>query len=129
MEHVRSACGESTAQYLPQATNATSCVQFSPIQAGARDWQEQISIVARENEIGETTNSNVTSRRTSILSDELCYSCKTTLTSRSPRFLHRQGPVTFPLPTWSSEAFKAKQRLESMSRDDMKSVIGEYLLD
>jgi hypothetical protein len=118
---------------------------FRPTQRSVQAWKARIAI----HSFTETSPADLI---TSSLPSDLCYSCQTTLTSRSSRST-APAPVSsnitsaMNLPTWAAARLasesgmgdeqradllastRANEIWETKKLDDMKSLVGEFFLD
>lgn len=113
---------------------ALSC-SLRPAQPGVKDWKERISIrnmsqdiMGSDRKTGATGVVELSDENTHLLASSLCYSCHTTLTSRSSRTARRVASIggaihNVPLPTWASNNL-----CEKLDVDGMKEQIQEFLI-
>ncbi|RDB25593.1 Cytoplasmic tRNA 2-thiolation protein 2 [Hypsizygus marmoreus] len=143
-----------------QGTSGTCALCERPAQSGIQDWKASISIRSfkdlpssyphRPGHLSTSDSSGTTQRPSTSLTPFLCYSCHTTLTSRSSRgntanISSTHNPV--PLPMWvastlnpippapreeapsdivESDEVWGRTKMES---EQMKAVVADFLLD
>ncbi|CAL1716186.1 unnamed protein product [Somion occarium] len=123
----------------PKGDVAAQCLLCArPIQQGVQAWKARISIRSLN-----ASDTKVTAPLLESLRPHLCYTCHTTLTSRSPR-TSQDSPTAVPLPMWtiaqsrlwnqSTKAVDADDETElfverRVNQDEMREVVKEFLLD
>ncbi|OJA08483.1 hypothetical protein AZE42_02862 [Rhizopogon vesiculosus] len=115
-----------------------------PMQSGIQEWKGRISIrsfsddklaadlthLPSSSRDSLDTNSTPSELPPSLaLTNFLCYSCHTTLTSRSSRGLKRSVPdvsSAAPLPTWVADRGGG---LNKVPEEEMHDIVAEFLID
>lgn len=118
----------------------TEPIVSRPVQQGIAEWRSRISIrsLSQTSNVADIiqcgTDPLLVGRVSSAsLTRCLCYACYTTLTSRSsrpiaPLYPSMVKPTSAALPTWANSR-KEIFRQALMGEEQMRSVIGDFLLD
>lgn len=124
-------------------------ISSRPAQPGSQAWKTSISIRSfldpnsgkhkdkPHNTVSASSEAELESQTNAQLAPRLCYSCHTTLTSksRSTSSTTARGTGTVMLPMWASSKVAVTKendevwRAGKMSRSAMKDVVGKFLLD
>ncbi|KAI0956216.1 hypothetical protein AcV7_006667 [Taiwanofungus camphoratus] len=129
------------AKVAPKGEVAGRCIMCErPVQQGIAEWRSRISIrsLSQTSNVADIiqcgTDPLLVGRVSSAsLTRCLCYACYTTLTSRSsrpiaPLYPSMVKPTSAALPTWANSR-KEIFRQALMGEEQMRSVIGDFLLD
>ncbi|KAE9400191.1 hypothetical protein BT96DRAFT_1019003 [Gymnopus androsaceus JB14] len=142
-----STIARTCAKLAPKVSAGGICVLCErPLQPGVQEWKSRISIRA-------TTESPVDPPSLlQSLTPYLCYSCHTTLTSRSSKAVSNSASTSLPLPMWTSahlldysssttdsidveiqedvkEAGADVWLTRKVGADEMKKATGDFLLE
>ncbi|KIK63041.1 hypothetical protein GYMLUDRAFT_41346 [Collybiopsis luxurians FD-317 M1] len=141
-----STIARTCAKLAPKVCAEGFCILCErPLQPGVQDWKSRISIRAT------TVSPNSAAPIPLSIAPLLCYSCHTTLTSRSSKAVSNFGNASIPLPIWAAvhlngspsdpnsiyaEGLEDKREANrdvwvtrKAGPDEMKAVIGDFLLE
>jgi cytoplasmic tRNA 2-thiolation protein 2 len=145
----------SAVRFLDNNLNRIQVIKtrsLRPMQSGIQEWKGHISIrsfsdsklaadlthlpAAFKDNIDTSTPSEVPPSL--ALTNSLCYSCHTTLTSRSSRGVKRSFPgvsSAAPLPTWVADRGLCENgligggTLHKVPEEEMRDTVAEFLID
>ncbi|KAF5391537.1 hypothetical protein D9757_002368 [Collybiopsis confluens] len=132
-----STIARTCAKLAPKAEAVGSCILCErPLQPGVQEWKSRISIRAT----APSSPSSAPVLRS--LAPLLCYSCHTSLTSRSSKSISTKSENSpTPLPFWASAHLNALNTVNAkdeggdvwitrrVGHNEMKGAIGEFLLE
>ncbi|KAH7909493.1 hypothetical protein BJ138DRAFT_1155079 [Hygrophoropsis aurantiaca] len=149
-----STIARTCAKLAPKDAPKGSCLLCQrPMQHDIQEWKNRISIRSfgeaklasdlhtppnPHNNMPPPPLSSQSIDQTLSLTPHLCYSCHTTLTSRSSRGLKSTGSLPVPLPVWVSPPLLDSARVVNpdedrgevfQNRQPMRDAIAEYLLE
>lgn len=132
----------TSGKLAPRGEVAGKCIMCErPVQEGVQQWKSRISIRslsphAVEGSSHPSDRTHTAAAAAESLTPHLCYACHTDFSSRTSRSAPPLYPDLIkneltPMPAWleSSWAQQDGRNARAMSRDDMRSVIGEFLLE
>ncbi|KAH7925493.1 hypothetical protein BV22DRAFT_1104929 [Leucogyrophana mollusca] len=125
-----STIARTCAKLAPKDAPNGNCILCQrPVQHGIQEWKSRISIRSyADAKLALAAHTHPSSQcdppaqpldPMPSLTPRLCYSCHTTLTSRSSRGLKTTGHLPAPLPVWSKQS----------GQSEMRDAIADYLLD
>ncbi|KAK7691100.1 hypothetical protein QCA50_006203 [Cerrena zonata] len=107
----------------PKGEVSGQCLLCSrPIQQGVQEWKTRISIRSHNTDDSTPSDSVATA-----LTPYLCYTCHTTLTSRSPRTA-QDNPTNVPLPMWATSTHTTSFTSDALGvnkDDDIEVFVGK----
>ncbi|KAF9065591.1 hypothetical protein BDP27DRAFT_1298063, partial [Rhodocollybia butyracea] len=142
-----STIARTCAKLTPKVGAGGLCILCErPLQPGVQEWKSSISIRATTN-----SPSAVPSPLLKSLTPHLCYSCHTTLTSRSSKSIPSSASASLVLPLWASAHLQEPSNdtrsidqtvqeevkeagtdvwiARKVGRDEMKASIGDFLIE